>query len=104
MLPVCAPAISVGGANHTGSLIRRPRVRAHAVSCSGAQGRTDTMKEKLTTEFVRRPPLQNVDVWDTKFRGLVLRCRASGSHTYRVNYGRNKWVTLGRADVLTPEA
>ena len=56
------------------------------------------MRVKLTAEFVRRPPKANVDIYDTKYPGLVLRCRTSGSHTYRVNYGRGKWVTLGRAD------
>ena len=61
------------------------------------------MRVKLNTEFVRRPPLENVDVYDTKYPSLVLRCRASGMHTYRVNYGRGKWVTLGRADTLTVE-
>jgi integrase len=62
------------------------------------------MRVKLTTEFVRTLPRENVDIYDTKYPGLVLRCRASGVHTYRVRYGRGKSVTLGRADVLTPEA
>lgn len=61
------------------------------------------MKVKLNTEFVRKLPLEDVDVWDAKYPGLVLRCRTSGVHTYRVSYGRGKWVTLGRADTLTPE-
>jgi integrase len=61
------------------------------------------MRVKLNTEFVRKLPLKDVDVWDTKYPGLVLRCRASGAHSYRVSYGRGKWVTLGRADVLTPD-
>jgi integrase len=61
------------------------------------------MRAKLNTEFVRRLPNRDVDIWDTKYPCLVLRCRASGTHTYRVNYGRGKWVTLGRADTLTPD-
>jgi integrase len=61
------------------------------------------MRQKLNTEVVRRLPLKNVDIYDTKYPGLVLRCRKSGTHTYRVNYGRGKWVTLGRADTLTVE-
>jgi integrase len=61
------------------------------------------MRVKLNTEFVRRLPTANVDIYDTKYPGLVLRCRASGTHTYRVSYGRGKWVTLGRADTLTPD-
>jgi integrase len=59
------------------------------------------MRIKLTTEFVRTLPLQDVDIYDTKYPGLVLRCRASGSHSYRISYGRGKWVTLGRVKVLT---
>lgn len=59
------------------------------------------MREKLTTEFVRKLPKANVDIYDTKYPGLVLRCRTSGTHTYRVSYGRGQWVTLGRADTLT---
>jgi integrase len=61
------------------------------------------MREKLNTEFVRKLPKVNQDVYDTKYPGLVLRCRESGIHTYRVNYGRGKWLTLGRADTLTVE-
>lgn len=61
------------------------------------------MRISITSEFVRRLPKKDLDVWDTRFRGLVLRCRKSGSATYRVTYGRGKWITLGRADVLTPE-
>jgi len=61
------------------------------------------MKQKLTADVVRKLPLEDVDIWDAKYPGLVLRCRASGKHTYRVTYGRGKWVTLGRADVLTPD-
>jgi integrase len=61
------------------------------------------MREKLNAEFVRKLPKANVDIWDTKYPGLVLRCRASGTHTYRVSYGRGMWITLGRADTLTPD-
>jgi integrase len=59
------------------------------------------MRVKLNTEFLRKLPLKDVDIYDTKYPGLVLRCRASGVHTYRVRYGRGKSVTLGRADTLT---
>ena len=60
------------------------------------------MREAITTELVRTLPKRDVDIYDTKFRGLVLRCRRSGVATYRVTYGRGKWITLGRGDVLTP--
>ena len=61
------------------------------------------MREKINAEFVRKLPAANVDIYDTKYPKLVLRCRKSGIHTYRVSYGRGKWVTLGRADTLTPD-
>jgi integrase len=61
------------------------------------------MRVKLNTEFVRTLPRKNIDIYDSKYPGLVLRCRASGVHTYRVLYGRGKAVTLGRADTLTPD-
>jgi len=61
------------------------------------------MRVKLNTEFVRKLPMENVDIYDAKYPGLVLRCRESGTHTYRVSYGRGKWVTLGRADTLSPD-
>lgn len=62
------------------------------------------MRVKLTADVVRKLlqlERRNVDIYDAKYPGLVLRCRESGTHTYRVNYGRGKWVTLGRADTLT---
>lgn len=62
------------------------------------------MRVKLTTDVVHKLlqlERRNIDIYDAKYPGLVLRCRASGTHTYRVNYGRGKWVTLGRADTLT---
>jgi integrase len=59
------------------------------------------VRVKLTTEFVRRLPKADLDIYDTKYPGLVLRCRITGRHSYRVAYARNRWITLGRADVLT---
>ena len=61
------------------------------------------MRTKLTTEFLRTLPREDKDFYDAKYPGLVLRCRASGSHVWRVNYGRGKWLTLGRVDVLTAD-
>jgi integrase len=62
------------------------------------------MRVALTTEFVRTLPKTDLDIYDTKFRGLVLRCRRSGVAVYRLNLGRGRGVvTLGRADVLKPQ-
>lgn len=61
------------------------------------------MRTKITIDVVRKLANEDRDIWDAKYPGLVLRCRASGKHTYRVTYGRGKWLTLGRVDVLTPD-
>jgi integrase len=62
------------------------------------------VKAKITVELLRKLPNQDVDIYDTKYPGLVLRCRASGHHVYRLLYGRGKWETLGRADTLNIDA
>ncbi|HXG86932.1 MAG TPA: site-specific integrase [Vicinamibacterales bacterium] len=61
------------------------------------------MRLAITTDVVRKLPKVDLDIYDAKFKGLVLRCRRSGTHTYRLTYGRGKWITLGPADVLTPD-
>lgn len=48
------------------------------------------------------PTGKNVDIRDTKLKGFVLRCRASGSHSYAVVYGRGKRITLGSIYELKP--
>lgn len=48
------------------------------------------------------PKGRSVDIRDTRLQGFVLRVRPSGTATYRVQYGRGKWFTIGRADHLTP--
>lgn len=42
------------------------------------------------------------DVPDEEQRGLVLRVRPSGTHSWLVRLGRGKWYTLGHADVIPP--
>ena len=65
------------------------------------------MAEHLTQDTVRRltrsPLTTTRDVYDTKQRGLVLRLRPSGSHTWRLLLGRGRWHTLGPLDDLAPE-
>lgn len=60
------------------------------------------MRAMIGTELVRRLPLADVDIRDTKLRGFVLRCRTSGSHSYRVEVGRGRSITIGALDKLTP--
>lgn len=62
------------------------------------------MQAMIGTELVRKLPLRDVDIRDTKLQGFVLRCRATGSHAYRVNLGRGVWQTLGKVGELTPAA
>lgn len=63
------------------------------------------MAEKLTSEFIRAakkmPPAVTKDVRDARQKGLVLRLRPSGVHTFRVSLGRGRWHTLGTVDKLT---
>ncbi len=45
---------------------------------------------------------QDVLLTDTVQRGLTLRLRPSGTHAYRVQLGRGRFLTLGEAANLTP--
>jgi integrase len=42
-----------------------------------------------------------VDLSDARQPGLVLRCRASGTHSWLVRAGRGTWITLGPQSSLT---
>jgi integrase len=59
------------------------------------------MRATITADLIRKLD-EPCEVWDTKIPGLQLRVRASGRASYRLNYGRNKRITLGTADALTP--
>lgn len=59
------------------------------------------MRAAITADLVKTVS-GDVEVWDTKYPGLVLRSRASGAKSYVVVYGRGKKITLGRAATLTP--
>src|SRR5262245_25240468 len=60
------------------------------------------MKAMIGAELVRKLPKENKDIRDTKLKGFVLRCRASGAHSYLFQVGRGQWVTLGREKSMTP--
>jgi len=56
------------------------------------------MRASITADFLRKLPKRDVDVRDTKLTGFIVRCRASGVHSYRVQLGRGRWLTIGRLD------
>ena len=58
----------------------------------------------ISEGLLRKLPSANKDVYDTGTRGLVLRCRASGRHTYRLQVSRGRWLTIGRRRRLQHEA
>lgn len=61
------------------------------------------MKLNLTQALIKSLGSQDLTVFDTQQRGLMLRLRASGVHSYRVNLGRGRVLTLGTpSDALTP--
>jgi integrase len=62
---------------------------------------TARLTEQLVARLVRSP--RDMDVRDSRCRGLILRCRASGKHTYRFQVRRGRWTTIGRLDEFSLE-
>jgi integrase len=62
------------------------------------------MRALIGPDLLRRLPVENKDVRDTKLTGFVLRCRASGAHSYLVTLGRGRSKTIGRVGEMAPEA
>lgn len=63
------------------------------------------MKAAISATLLRALPVPkqgHTDIRDTKVRGLVLRVRASGSHSYFLNFRRHRWFKLGDADKIPP--
>lgn len=61
------------------------------------------MKAAINSTLIKNlPEGQDMDIYDTKLTGFALRLRKSGKHSYRVNYARGKWYTLGRVTDLKP--
>jgi len=56
----------------------------------------------ISEGLLRKLPTSDTDVYDTRTRGLVLRCRASGRHTYRLQVRRGRWLTIGAVDDYSP--
>lgn len=63
------------------------------------------MSVNITEAMLRRLKKADKDIRDAKERGLVLRCRKSGRHTWRFQVRRGEWHTIGRLDAYAlPEA
>ena len=60
---------------------------------------TTLLTERLIHQLTRAP--RDLEVRDTRCRGLVLRCRASGRHAYRFHARRGQWVAIGPIDAVT---
>lgn len=60
------------------------------------------MPTKITQDFLGTLTPGAYDLADSEQRGLVLRVRPSGKHSWRVRLGRGKWYTIGLADVIPP--
>jgi len=56
----------------------------------------------ISEGLLRKLPAADKDIYDTRTRGLVLRCRASGRHTYRLQVRRGRWLTIGAVDDFSP--
>ncbi len=69
------------------------------LGCITGAGVTAQLTERLINKLTRPP--QDVEVRAARCRGLVLRLRASGRHTYRFQAGRGRWVTIGQLDDFT---
>ena len=50
-----------------------------------------------------KPADKPYEVRDTRLKGLLLRVQPSGAMSYYVEYARGKRISLGRADVITPQ-
>ena len=61
------------------------------------------MHALIGPDLLRTLTARNRDIRDQKLNGYVLRCRASGTHSYLVSLGRGRWTTIGRVGDITPE-
>jgi integrase len=49
-----------------------------------------------------KPQSKEIDIWDTKLTGFILRVKPNGKMIYRCEYARGKRITIGSVGVLTP--
>jgi integrase len=62
------------------------------------------MRKLIGPDVIRTLPTKDITIVDTKLTGFAIRCRASGTHAYRLTLGRGDTRTLGRVGKMTPEA
>jgi integrase len=62
------------------------------------------MRALIGPDLIRKLEAKSVEIRDTKLVGFAIRCRASGTHVYRLTLGRGDTRTLGRVGKMTPEA
>lgn len=61
------------------------------------------MKATINSTLLKNlPEGQDIDIYDDRQRGFVLRVRKSGRHSYRVHYARARWMTICRVGDLSP--
>ena len=61
------------------------------------------MRALIGPDLLRKLTPRNLDIRDLKLNGYVLRCRATGTHSYLVSLGRGRWTTIGRVGDISPE-
>jgi integrase len=61
------------------------------------------MKATINSTLIKNlPEGKDIDIYDDRQRGFVLRVRKSGRHSYRVHYARGRWMTICRVGDLSP--
>lgn len=61
------------------------------------------MRALIGPDLIRKLEAKDVEIRDTKIVGFTIRCRASGTHVYRLTLGRGDTRTLGRVGKVAPE-
>ena len=60
------------------------------------------MRALIGPDVIRALKPRDVTIFDTRLVGFHIRCRASGTHSYRYTLGRGQFVTLGRVGDVEP--
>src|SRR6267154_6855270 len=57
----------------------------------------------LLTSKETRPQSKPFEIYDSRLPGFTLRVQPSGVRSYYARFGRNRRITLGKADTLLPD-
>jgi len=57
----------------------------------------------LLSSKVAQPTKKPFEVYDSRLPGFTLRVQPSGVRSYYARFGRNRRITLGKADTLLPD-